>query len=898
MSKNTGTSELINYFDLGVNGDVGIAGSLDINTIANATTDTDKFLVSDSGVIKYRTGAELLSDIGGQSLLTNPVTGTGTTNYLPKFTGSTTIGNSQVFDNGTNIGLFTNDPFYELHILKSGVNVEVVTESQDSNRYATNNVLTDVSGASIASFASAYPESGGSRWAGRSGLYINTGRPNQTFNVWIGTRTVINSLNDGKTAIGQSDPLAWLDVQGDLMVRTVANSTGDFLTISGGNVVSRRTAAQVLSDIGAASSSSIANYLPLAGGTMTGNITFNGVSGRGLFWGMNTDGALIRFISTGDSAGQSYLEIGTTDNSDEPIIFTQTGLTRVQIATDGLLKNGSSQNYLFENGGTWGIGITGNAGTVTNGVYTSRTITINGTTQDLSANRTYNVGTVTSVTASSPLASSGGTTPNITIQQASGSQNGFLSSTDWTTFNNKQNALTNPVTGTGTTNYLPKFTGASTIGNSIVSESGSNISVAGSLISGGSNKFVKIGNTAGIFTNSTYFNDLISLDATVLLSREDGLYTGAIFTYESASADNVGIVSNGSIRMVVNGTANRGLILDRSGNLLVGTTSDAGYKLDVNGTGRFSGNVVLGTTALTGGGAAQWLTANGTAYGGGLISSVSGVVKAYYYYDNGANAAMVQGTFGVGVQLWANNTVALSIASTGAATFSSSVTAATDVILNNGTLFVSAGSGTSYAGRLSTAYIFPYITTYLDSFAGAGWEGRLQFRTNSAGGAMNTQMTILNNGNVLIGTSSATPHNGSNALIIQGGGGGRSIMELHESSGAGGKAVFQQVGGDTYLGSLGKGSGSGDLYLLVNGTGTSASVSTLFKANGNVLIGTTTDVGAKLYVNGAIRTEPIGSGGVTGNWKFGNEVSGTISENTSILVEIDGREFRINAREV
>jgi hypothetical protein len=62
----------------------------------------------------------------------------------------------------------------------------------------------------------------------------------------------------------------------------------------------------------------------------------------------------------------------------------------------------------------------------------------------------------------------------------------------------------------------------------------------------------------------------------------------------------------------------------------------------------------------------------------------------------------------------------------------------TDVTLNNGTLFVSGGSGQAYSSRLSTAYIFPYITTYLDSFAGAGWEGRLQFRTNSAGGAMNT----------------------------------------------------------------------------------------------------------------------------------------------------------------
>ena len=63
---------------------------------------------------------------------------------------------------------------------------------------------------------------------------------------------------------------------------------------------------------------------------------------------------------------------------------------------------------------------------------------------------------VGSVTASSPLASSGGTsTPNITIQQSSGSQDGYLSSTDWTTFNNKQAAgnyitsLTGEATGTG-----------------------------------------------------------------------------------------------------------------------------------------------------------------------------------------------------------------------------------------------------------------------------------------------------------------------------------------------------------------------------------------------------------------------------------------------------------------
>ena len=51
-------------------------------------------------------------------------------------------------------------------------------------------------------------------------------------------------------------------------------------------------------------------------------------------------------------------------------------------------------------------------------------------------------GAVTSVSASSPLASSGGTTPNITIQSASTIQAGYLSAADFNTFNNKQSGLT------------------------------------------------------------------------------------------------------------------------------------------------------------------------------------------------------------------------------------------------------------------------------------------------------------------------------------------------------------------------------------------------------------------------------------------------------------------------
>ena len=50
------------------------------------------------------TGLQTALD-GKQNVLTNPITGTGTTNYLSKFTASGTIGNSQIFDNGTNVGV-------------------------------------------------------------------------------------------------------------------------------------------------------------------------------------------------------------------------------------------------------------------------------------------------------------------------------------------------------------------------------------------------------------------------------------------------------------------------------------------------------------------------------------------------------------------------------------------------------------------------------------------------------------------------------------------------------------------------------------------------------------------------------------------------------------------------
>jgi hypothetical protein len=53
-----------------------------------------------------------------QLKLTNPITGTGTTNYLPKFTGTSTLGNSSIYDNG-NIGIGNNNPTVAIDLLNS-----------------------------------------------------------------------------------------------------------------------------------------------------------------------------------------------------------------------------------------------------------------------------------------------------------------------------------------------------------------------------------------------------------------------------------------------------------------------------------------------------------------------------------------------------------------------------------------------------------------------------------------------------------------------------------------------------------------------------------------------------------------------------------------------------------
>ena len=134
----------------------------------------------------------------------------------------------------------------------------------------------------------------------------------------------------------------------------------------------------------------------------------------------------IRFRSSGSAASAVTL-LDAVSTAGRVVTLPDATTTLVGRDTTDTLTNKSIS------------GSTNTLSNIGNASLTNSAITINGTSTSLGGS--ISVGTVTSVTGTAPVVSSGGNTPAISMAAATTSVNGYLTSVDWTTFNNKQATL-------------------------------------------------------------------------------------------------------------------------------------------------------------------------------------------------------------------------------------------------------------------------------------------------------------------------------------------------------------------------------------------------------------------------------------------------------------------------
>ena len=253
---------------------------------------------------------------------------------------------------------------------------------------------------------------------------------------------------------------------------------------------------------------------------------------------------------------------------------------------------------------TAGTGVTFSTGTTYNG---STAITINATGSG---------GTVTSVTGTAPIASSGGTTPAISISQATTSTDGYLSSTDWNTFNNKQPSGT----------YVTSITGTAPVVSSggttpAISMAAATASVNGYLTSTDWNTFNNKGSGTVTSVSGTGTVNGITLTGTVTSS-------GSLTLGGTLSGLGNSQLTNSTISGVALGGSLFSLTAGTGVSFSAGTTYDGSAAITINATG--SGGTVTSVAAtvpaflsITG----SPITTSGTlaiSYSGTALPAVNG----------------------------------------------------------------------------------------------------------------------------------------------------------------------------------------------------------------------------------------------------------------------------------
>jgi hypothetical protein len=440
------------------------------------------------------------------------------------------------------------------------------------------------------------------------------------------------------------------------------------------------------------------------------------------------------------------------------------------------------------------------------------------------------------ISTTAPITGGGDLTANrtLSIPQATTLVDGYLSATDWTTFNAKQNALgftpvpsTRTLTINGTTQDLSAdrtFTIATglmvgttpitsgTVGRVLFEGTGNVLQQSANLFWDNTNGRLGIGTASPtgrlqilgsgttsatnslVVQNSSATNSLvITDDGKVTIGRTAGAYvevgTLSNFYNTSVGYNHVFRIGGSEVARIAS-----------TGNVLINTTTDAGYKLDVNGTGRIN-TLTIGL----GGGQVSTNMSFGVA---SMTATATGGNNTAIGFEAGQSITSGNSNVAIGFQaLRFNNTGASNV-----------------VIGRSAGNAITSGTQNTAIG---TETLISNTTSNNNTAIGS------QSLMNVTGAA-NTAIGVWSGRHIADGSTANTT--GSNSVFL-----GQQTKAL-----ANGQTNQIVIGFDA----IGLGSNS-----VVLGNSSVA----LTALRGNVLINTTTDAGFKLDVNGTARVKGLGT---------------------------------------
>jgi hypothetical protein len=281
------------------------------------------------------------------------ITGGGTTNYLSKWTSGSALGNSLVFDNGTNVGIGTATPAKKLHI--KGGDDDVLFLDNGGQRYTTQYFANN--GTTKALLA----------WDNTNSLYSIGSAVASDFNFLTANAERMRITNAGNVGIGTTAPATRLHVDGSGHALVVSNDTGNRRVYIGTDstgepsiqaTLSNGTARQLNinpdgGNVGIGTTSPDKKLVVTGDGTGTAKIGIAGFTG-GNYTGISFNGTL--------SEGNYNILSSPTDPTlyinrptGSSIQFRQNNVTQMIIGVDGNVGIGTtSPSYKLHVNGAFG----------------------------------------------------------------------------------------------------------------------------------------------------------------------------------------------------------------------------------------------------------------------------------------------------------------------------------------------------------------------------------------------------------------------------------------------------------------------------------------------------------------------------------------------------------------